>query len=166
MYEKPYSQRRVKVITIRCLVIVFKHWESIDQNELKAYVRSRQEGSDGERAWSDGTCEKSLNLFERFWNWMLDNVHIECPNLIEAPRLMKRKANTKTKRSETNTDANLPYSIEEFWAFVDAAEKDGYNMLPELIILGMNTGCRIEELCALKLEDVGPDYFEIQDGKT
>ena len=39
-------------------------------------------------------------------------------------------------------------------------------MLPELILLGMYTGCRIEELCALKLEDVGPDYFAIQDGKT
>ena len=50
--------------------------------------------------------------------------------------------------------------------YVNTAKKDGYNMLPELIPLGMYTGCRIEELCALKLEDVGPDYFSIQDGKT
>ena len=147
-------------------VKVFKYWETIDQNELKAYVRGRQDGSDGDRAWSDRTCEKNLNLVKQFWNWMLDNDHVECPNLIDAARLMKRKANTKTNRSETNADANLPYSIEECGAFVDAAKKDGYNMLPELIVLGMYTGCRIEELCALKLEDVGPDYFAIQDGKT
>ena len=50
--------------------------------------------------------------------------------------------------------------------YVNTAKKDGYNMLPELIPLGMYTGCRIEELCALKLEGVGPDYFSIQDGKT
>ena len=84
-------------------VKVFKHWESIDQNELKAYVRSRQEGSDGERAWSDRTCEKNLNLVKQYWNWMLDNDHIEiekCPNLIDAARLMKRKANTKKNRSD------------------------------------------------------------------
>ena len=48
----------------------------------------------------------------------------------------------------------------------DAAEKDGYNMLAELILLGMYTGCRINELCSLKIEDVGPDYFQIQTGKT
>lgn len=84
-------------------VKVFKHWEAIEQNELKAYVRSRQEGSDGERAWSDRTCEKNLNLVKQYWNWMLDNDHIEiekCPNLIDAARLMKRKANTKKNRSD------------------------------------------------------------------
>ena len=94
-------------------VKVFKYWETIDQNELKAYVRGRQDGSDGDRAWSDRTFEKNLNLVKQFWNWMLDNDHVECPNLIDAARLMKRKANTKTNRSETNADANLPYSIEE-----------------------------------------------------
>ena len=30
----------------------------------------------------------------------------------------------------------------------------------------MDTGCRIEELCALKLTDVSADYFQIQVGKT
>ena len=39
-------------------------------------------------------------------------------------------------------------------------------MLGELILLGMYTGCRINELCSLKLENVGPDYFQIQTRKT
>lgn len=39
-------------------------------------------------------------------------------------------------------------------------------MLAELILLGMYTGCRINELCSLKIEDIGPDYFQIQTGKT
>ena len=39
-------------------------------------------------------------------------------------------------------------------------------MLQELILLAMYTGCRIEELCALKLTDVGADYFQIKVGKT
>ena len=145
---------------------VFKHWESISTDELKAYVRGRQDGSDGERAWAVRTCELKLNLIKQYWDWMLDNDHITVPNLIDAPRLMKRKANTRKNREEANKDANLPYSISECWDFVDAAEKDGYNMLQELILLGMYTGCRIEELCALKLTDVGADYFQIQVGKT
>ena len=39
-------------------------------------------------------------------------------------------------------------------------------MLQELILLAIYTGCRIEELCALKLTDVGADYFQIKVGKT
>ena len=145
---------------------VFKHWESISTDELKAYVRGRQDGSDGQNAWADRTCEVKLNLIKQYWDWMLDNEHITLANLIDAPQLMKCKANTRGNREEANKDANLPYSIPECWAFVDAAEKDGYNMLQELILLAMYTGCRFKELCALKLTDVGADYFQIQVGKT
>ena len=97
---------------------------------------------------------------------MLDSDQITVPNLIDAPRLMKRKVNTLRNREEANKDANLLYSIPECWAFIDAAEKDGYNMLQELILLAMDTGCRIEELCAFKLTDVSADYFQIRVGKT
>ena len=39
-------------------------------------------------------------------------------------------------------------------------------MLAELILLDIYTGCRMSELCRLQLEDVGPDYFQIQTGNT
>ena len=39
-------------------------------------------------------------------------------------------------------------------------------MLAELMLLGICTGCRVNEFCSLKLEDNGPDYFQIQTGKT
>ena len=129
------------------------------------YIRGRQSGSDGAKAWSNRSCERHLNWVKQFWNWMLDSDYIDCPNLIDPARLMKKKANTRQNRIETQTESNLPYSIAECWAIVDAAEKDGYNMLVELILLGMYTGCRINELCSLKLEDVGPDYLQIQTGK-
>ena len=79
---------------------------------------------------------------------------------------MKRKANTRQNRIESETDANLPHSTAECWAIFDAAEKDSYNIFAELILLGMYTGYRINELCGQKLEDAGPDYFQIQTGKT
>ena len=39
-------------------------------------------------------------------------------------------------------------------------------MLAELILMGMYTGSRSKKLFGLKLEDAGPDYFQIQTGKT
>jgi integrase len=38
--------------------------------------------------------------------------------------------------------------------------------LANLIILGAHTGCRIEELCSLKLDKVKSDRFVIEDAKT
>ena len=92
---------------------------------------------------------------------MLDNDYLDFPNLVDPTRLMKKKANIRQNRIETQKESNLPYSIAECWAIVDAVEKDGYNMLAELILLDICTGCRMIELYSFKLEDVGPDYFQI-----
>jgi integrase len=49
---------------------------------------------------------------------------------------------------------------------LDAAIARGDDQLADLIRLGMWTGCRIEELCALKVEQVKGDYFAVEDAKT
>ena len=92
---------------------VFKYWEAIDADELKAYIRGRQSGTDGANEWSDRSYVRHLNWVKQYWNWMLDNDHIDAPNLIDLARLMKKKANTRQNRIETQTESNLPYSIAE-----------------------------------------------------
>ena len=47
-----------------------------------------------------------------------------------------------------------------------AAVDDKDHMLTDLIKLGMFTGCRIEELCSLKLEHVTDTVLQIRDAKT
>ena len=49
---------------------------------------------------------------------------------------------------------------------LDDAIERGDDQLAGLIRLGMWTGCRIEELCALKVEQVKDDYFSVDDAKT
>ena len=56
---------------------------------------------------------------------MLDNDHIDVPYLIDPARLIKKKANTRQNRIETQTEFTLPYSTAECWVIFDAAEKDG-----------------------------------------
>ena len=73
----------------------FKYWEAIGADELKAYIRGRQNGPDGAKAWSDRSCKRHLNWVKQFWNWMLDNDHIDVPNSTDPARLMKKKANTR-----------------------------------------------------------------------
>src|SRR5262249_28130096 len=47
-----------------------------------------------------------------------------------------------------------------------AAVESGDQQLGDLIALGMFTGCRIEELCALPIDKVMGDHIEIEDAKT
>ena len=49
---------------------------------------------------------------------------------------------------------------------LDVAIEGGDDQLADLIRLGMWTGCRIEELCALKVEQVKGDHFSVGDAKT
>ena len=57
----------------------FKYWEVIGADELKAYIRGRQNGTDGANAWSDSSCEIHSNWVKQFWNWILDNDHTNIP---------------------------------------------------------------------------------------
>jgi integrase len=61
-------------------------------------------------------------------------------------------------------DERRPFSAGEVLQLLDAAKDDG--QIHDLITLAMWTGCRIEELCALKVEKVGDGYIEIADAKT
>lgn len=59
-----------------------------------------------------------------------------------------------------------PFAPRDVKRLLDNAIQNGDDQLADLIRLGMWTGCRIEELCALKLDQVKANYLTIQDAKT
>ena len=59
-------------------------------DDLRAYIRERQNGPDGAKEWSDPSCERHLTWVKQFWNWMLHNYHIEIPYLFDPARLIKK----------------------------------------------------------------------------
>ena len=62
--------------------------------------------------------------------------------------------------------ARQPFEPSEVVQLLNTAIEQGEGKLADLIRLGMWTGCRIEELCALKVEQVEADYFSVHDAKT
>lgn len=60
----------------------------------------------------------------------------------------------------------LPFKPAEVVKLLADAVKSGDGELADLIRLGMWTGARIEELCALKIEKVKRDHFSVEDAKT
>ncbi len=59
-----------------------------------------------------------------------------------------------------------PFESADVVKLLEAAIKGTDDQLADLIRLGMWTGCRIEELCALEVERVKDDYFTVGDAKT
>ena len=77
----------------------------------------------------------------------------------------KLEVTRQNKRSEPRT-ARLPFEQAEVVKLLEAARERADAQLVDLIRLGMWTGCRIEELCALKIEQVKGDHFSVGDAKT
>jgi integrase len=68
------------------------------------------------------------------------------------------------KRRNNKSDNRLPFPPADIPKLVKAASDDP--QLADLITLAAYSGCRIEELCALKLDHVAEDHFKITDAKT
>jgi integrase len=59
-----------------------------------------------------------------------------------------------------------PFEPSDVLKLLDAAVSGNDQGLADLIRLGMWTGCRIEELCALKTDQIKAGYFSVNDAKT
>lgn len=73
------------------------------------------------------------------------------------------KARKKTKREVR--DMRKHFTPTDYHTLL-AAVPDTDPLLSDLIRLGAYTGCRIEEICSLKLEQVLHDRFKIEDAKS
>ena len=60
----------------------------------------------------------------------------------------------------------LPFEPADVLKLLDAATERDDDKLADLIRLGMWTGCRIEELCALKVDHVVDGHFSVGEAKT
>ena len=131
---------------------LFKYFETVSSDDLKGYIKERMSGSDGDQAWSVRSVEKNLGFVKVYWNWCLDNDLITTSNVIDLPRQMQRKNNTKSQRKKTKKSANLAYTVEQAWLLHSSAKEEN-EKLADLILLGMYTGCRIGEVtgCCWKM---------------
>lgn len=63
-------------------------------------------------------------------------------------------------------DEREPFTPEEVGKLLLAAEAKGDHDMAALIWIAMWTGCRIEELCSLKVDEVGTDRIRVREAKT
>lgn len=108
------------------------------------------------------TVRRIISTCRGYWDY-LQRVEI----VEEGAELFRNLVPPAPKMSKVvAADKRKPFRPSEVVALLTEAQRMGDTQLADLILLGMYTGCRIEELCALRAEDVSTDRITIRDAKT
>lgn len=136
----------------------FAYAHDVTKREMINWVENELMGKEG---LSVATCERMMSSIRGFWSFLERHKGLEivAPFKDVIPSRKKAKAagaGNKAKRKS--------FGPADYQRLMTSIESDV--QLGELIRLAAYTGCRIEELCSLKLENVAGDRFQIEDAKT
>ena len=141
---------------LKLLADRFQFADAITKQELIVWVEEtliRQHGL------SPATCRRIISTGRGYW------AYLERHNNLALPFPFKGVVPAARRTKETVRDRRKGFAPEDYRRLLAASEGRD-EQLGDLIRLGAYTGCRIEELCSLKLEQVRPDRFTIEDAKT
>lgn len=114
-----------------------------------------------ERGLETVTCRRVVSSCRGYWKWLVLNKNLELPppfdDILPPKNKKKSKAEIKTKRKA--------FRVADYHKILEACPAQD-TLLHALIKLGAYTGCRIEELCILKVENITKDRFEVIDAKS
>ena len=114
-----------------------------------------------ERKLSYSTIKREVSPIKMYWKWLKRYKGLDAPTPFED---VLPPAPSKNSKSKSSIDIN-GFSVSDYHKIIGAVPEKDRN-LRNLIIIGAHTGCRIEELCALRIEDVLPDRIQLVDAKT
>jgi integrase len=107
------------------------------------------------------TVQRALSALRGYWCY-LQSIEVAGKDGKPFSKLNVAPPNKRT----APRSARQHFEPDDVVKLLDAAIERGDDQLADLIRLAMWTGCRIEELCALKVEQVNDDYFSVGEAKT
>ena len=134
----------------------FQFADAITKQEVVVWVEETLMGQDG---LSPATCRRIVSTARGYWAYLERHQKLALPFPFQGvvPAVRRTK--------EAVRDRRKGFSPKDYQRLLAASEGRD-EQLADLIRLGAYTGCRIEELCSLKFEQVGVDRFTIEDAKT
>ncbi|WP_200339808.1 tyrosine-type recombinase/integrase [Rhodovibrio sodomensis] len=140
----------------------FAHVQDVNRKEVQRWL----DGQVSKEGRSPATMQSHLTSLRAYWDWLV-SIEVAPEEVMPFDRLTKPKANQK----QTKADERREFTPKQLVAILRAAEerqaRTGKDQpLVDLIVLGMWTGCRREELGKLKVAHVHGDHFVVEDAKT
>lgn len=134
----------------------FPTLDTVTKPKVKLWV-GRQRGT----GLTLSTIKRQLSFIRSYWE------HLTTMELVseENRPLWDLRLGKAARNANPGTDTK-PFSPDQVTHFLALAKEKGDDQLADLIALGMWSGCRIEELCSLKVDQVTDDSFNVVDAKT
>jgi integrase len=142
-----------------------------DVTRKKAAVY-RSEHLRGSLGLSEATAKRYLSGLSSFWEWMI-STHKMSSKWAADPRSLnvwKGLGTPESKLKHRDKTAWIPWEPDELQVILQKIQQEDLQ-LQVLVLRGLYTGCRIEDLCRLTLKDVvtrtegGIPYFQIRQAK-
>ena len=142
---------------VKRFAVKFAMVQDVARPEVKRWITKLM--NDDELA--PKTVQRILSALRSYWRY-LQSIEVAGENDEPFSRLDVARQNKRT----APRSVRRPFEPADVLKLLDAAMARGDDHLADLITLGMWTGCRIEELCALKVAQVKDDHLSIDDAKT
>ena len=145
---------------VTLLVEHFKTIERINKASVIEWIRELMAGKPDSKPYTTSSLERIFKFSRSFWGYLqeIGKADPERQPLV-LPSFAKRG---KGKGSE----GWVPFDPREVVTLLEAAIAKKDYQLAYLVRLGMYSGTRIEELCALKRDDCTEEVLKITDAKT
>ena len=127
----------------------------------KSLIRWVEDDLIAQKGLSAATCRRVMSACRGYWAYLERHKELDLlpPFSGVVPTAKKKKTKSDVK------DRRKGFTAKDYKTLKDAVPESD-QVLSDLITLGAYTGCRIEELCSLKLTSVTDDRIEIEDAKT
>ncbi len=107
------------------------------------------------------TVQRILSGLRGYWR------HLQGEGVVpEADEPFAKLEVARQARNKAPVERRRPFEPSDLAKLIQGAVDRGDDQLADLIRLAMWTGCRIEELCALKATDVAGDRLTVREAKT
>ena len=136
----------------------FAYAHDVTKREMINWVENDLMGKEG---LSVATCERMMSSIRGFWSFLERHKGLEIVAPFKDVIPSRKRAKTAGAGNKAKRKSFGPADYQRLLTSIESDVQLG-----ELIRLAAYTGCRIEELCSLKLENVAGDRFQIEDAKT
>jgi integrase len=161
--QQTYTTKKVRLGELKAYLGVDLDIRNITGQQASQYVtqdllkRKRQDG----RKWAPRTVRYHITDLSTFFSWFVMQEAIATNPFKGKASLVK-----ESKRGTTSLTEPRPWSPEELLKFAEGAPAADQHYRLVFFMLGLYTGCRLNELAGLKLKDVHEGYIKITSGKT
>lgn len=148
---------------VRVMVNHFGTVEKITAPNVRDWIKELMQDGPTKQGASITSVKRIVGFCRNFWAYLQE---IEKADFEKQPFVVPTFAKKTSSKPASQRGGWVPFTPTEVVTLLNKSQANEDHELTDLIRLGMFTGARIEELCALKASDCTEDVLRITDSKT